>query len=112
MYIKINNILNKYGVAEYKGIDLNKVIPMSQRYNFESNECVLEYSGIKIKHEELKEITEEEYNNFKTGETIKVEEKERIEKTVQELQKQIQELQQSNAELMNLISMQSMTPTK
>lgn len=66
--LKISNLLDSYGTADYKGIDLNKIIPGSQLYPQDgSNTAYLKYNSNTLPSDaDLTEITEDEYNQIKT----------------------------------------------
>ena len=110
MYIyKINNVMNKFGKLDYKGIDLKK--NYGQLYPLDltkDNWCIVcndEY----YEHEDLELITEEEYNAIK--QQIK-EEYENLSKTKEKITEQeIQTLKQSITELTAIVSMLT-TPTE
>ncbi|ACO86014.1 hypothetical protein [Clostridium botulinum] len=66
MFLKIINFIDKYGTADYKGINLDFVIPNTQIYNFEQNLCYLETDENIIKDkDDIFIITEEEYIKYK-----------------------------------------------
>jgi len=61
MYIKINNLIQKNGVADYKGLDLNLIIPGTQIYPATENTAYFYYNGEKNENADVLGITESEY---------------------------------------------------
>ncbi|WP_010305427.1 hypothetical protein [Kurthia senegalensis] len=87
MYIKIINLLARDGVANYKTLDINKI--EQPFYDFKANECYLQYNESFASHEDLIEITEQEY----------LEAKEEQQKDVVSLEDKVKQLQQENEAL-------------
>lgn len=66
-YYKVNNLKNNLGDIDYKGLDIKKNLPGSQIYPLDLqkyNYCILANSE-DITHEDLIELTEEEYLQLK-----------------------------------------------
>ncbi|WP_339816769.1 hypothetical protein MKZ15_15345 [Paenibacillus sp. FSL R7-0216] len=64
MFVKINNLVNSMGQADYKGLDISKNIPGSQAYALENgdNYCVLETTQETTpEHLDLIILTDEDY---------------------------------------------------
>lgn len=59
--VKINNITGENGQADYKGLDLSKIIAGSQIYPHDRNVAFLQYKGSLIDHEDVQVISEEQY---------------------------------------------------
>lgn len=59
MFIKVINLIQENGNADYKTLQIGKII--QPFYNFDKNECYLQYDEAFTPHEDLIEITEEQY---------------------------------------------------
>lgn len=59
MFIKVSKVIQPNGNADYKTLEIVKI--EQPIYNFEANECYLQYNDTFTTHEELIEITEEQY---------------------------------------------------
>lgn len=66
-YIKISNLINTQGVADYKGLDLTKIITGSQIYPDNENVAYFKYDGEPIEHPDITVIDETTYNNVKNS---------------------------------------------
>jgi formaldehyde-activating enzyme involved in methanogenesis len=67
-FYKINNLINQKGNADYKGIDISKIMPGTQVYPQDyktNNSCLIASTEVKQTNGDLVQITEEEYNTFK-----------------------------------------------
>lgn len=64
-YIKISNLINTQGVADYKGLDLTKIITGSQIYPDNENVAYIIYEGEIPSHQDLVEISQSEYEEIK-----------------------------------------------
>lgn len=58
MYIKIRNLIQENGNADYKGLDINKI--KNPFYDFENNLAYVEYNEEYSTNNDLLEITEEQ----------------------------------------------------
>lgn len=66
-YVKINNILGIGGGAvDYKGLDVNKFIAGSQRYDINNNYCIVLTSEDFSEVTDVKVIIKENYEALKT----------------------------------------------
>lgn len=62
-YLKINNLTNKFGQPDYKGLNLDLFINGSHAYKVDHTICVLATEEESIPtHVDLIELTEEEYD--------------------------------------------------
>lgn len=69
IYYLINNLV-KNGQCDYKGLDLSQIIGGTQVYPYEQlkdNRCLLASNEDFNSHEDLIQITEDEYLKLKTG---------------------------------------------
>ncbi|MBG9655008.1 hypothetical protein [Cytobacillus firmus] len=65
-FIKIYNLINEQGVANYKGLDLAKIIAGTQLYPSSVNVAYIGYVDDEIpQHEDLQIVTEDEYLQIK-----------------------------------------------
>lgn len=60
MYIKISNLMNTDGKADYKGLDLNLIVAGSQIYP-NDNTAYLKYNGTAATDNDITELTESDY---------------------------------------------------
>lgn len=68
MYVKISNLISKKNNLEsydYKGIDINKIFPCSQRYFTEENYCILEVENEDLSSPDIHVMTQDEYLTLK-----------------------------------------------
>lgn len=65
-YIKVINLFNLGGTADYKGLDLQKIVPGTQLYPVNENYCIVGYNGDIPNHADLTVVTEEEWLNLRT----------------------------------------------
>lgn len=64
--VKISNLIQSDGRADYKGLDCDKIIAGSQLYPMNENVAYVCYEDDEIpQHEDLQIITEEEYLQIK-----------------------------------------------
>lgn len=94
MYYKIKNLIQPNGNADYKGLNVNLFIPGKQVYDLQSNECAVETTEELFEHEDVQQITIEEYFAFKD----RAEDKEQS-----NLYDEVQILKAENAELREYI---------
>lgn len=66
MLVCVTNLIGNGGAADYKGLDINLIVPGSPIYLFDDNLAFFEYSGNIINHPDLQVITVEEYNTAKS----------------------------------------------
>jgi hypothetical protein len=65
-YFKIVNLLNIFGQADYKGLDIEKFIAGSQMYKSDFSECAIATNEETIPvHPELTEISEADYITYR-----------------------------------------------
>lgn len=67
-FVKISNLIQMNGIADYKGLDIDKFVPGMQLYpNLrENNICMVVTLEENIPtYKDIKIVTEEEYNLFK-----------------------------------------------
>jgi len=82
--IKIYNLIDAHGVADYKGLDLTKIIAGTQLYPINENVAYVGYEDDEIpQHEDLQIITEEEYLQIKNE--IEVNKPKTLEEELEEL---------------------------
>lgn len=60
IYIKVNNVFVN-NQADYKGLDIDKIVGGTQIYPPNENYCVFQYDGYIVAHNDLQEISESEY---------------------------------------------------
>ena len=66
-FIKVMNLFNNQGKADYKGLDLSKIIAGTQLYPIDENVAYVGYEDDEIpQHKDLQIITEEEYLQIKS----------------------------------------------
>ena len=63
--IKVNNLFNNTGLADYKGLDLEKIVAGTQLYPYNDNFCALYYMGELPEHSDLEELSQEDYELIK-----------------------------------------------
>ncbi|AEH46799.1 hypothetical protein [Parageobacillus thermoglucosidasius] len=59
--VKVSNLIQPNGTTDYKGLDLEKIVPGSQLYP-DDNTAYFFYTGNVVEHVDVTVITEEEYN--------------------------------------------------
>jgi hypothetical protein len=59
--VKVSNLVQPNGTADYKGLDLDKIVPGSQLYPDNENTVYFFYTGDVVEHADVMVITEEEY---------------------------------------------------
>ena len=64
MYIKISNLIQLTGAADYKSLDINKI--NNPVYDLENNIAYVEYTETYTPHSDLIDVTQIDYNNAKT----------------------------------------------
>lgn len=64
--IKVINFQNEDGTANYKGLDINQFVGMSQKYDFEKNYCVIKTNEEvdANDYDDLVELNEIEYQKI------------------------------------------------
>jgi hypothetical protein len=72
MYIKISNLIDLKGIADYKGLDLDMIHSGTQLYPEGTNEAYFYYNGDMLTHEDIVEIDEATYNGVKQNEINKI----------------------------------------
>ena len=66
-FVKVMNLFDNQGTANYKGLDLSKIIAGTQLYPINKNVAYVGYEDDEIpQHEDLQIITEEEYLQIKS----------------------------------------------
>lgn len=67
MYLKVNNLIQLGGNADYKGLDINLIVGGTQLYFLDNgkNEAYFMYKGDAVDHFDLEVITEEQYQAAK-----------------------------------------------
>lgn len=65
MYFKILNLLKENGNADYKTLDILKIVIGSQVYDNSNNIAYIEYNESYSPHSDLVEITQSDYDNAK-----------------------------------------------
>lgn len=63
IYIKVDNLIQLNGNADYKGLDIDGILAGTQIYLLENgkNEAYFTYNGDIVGHDDIQQITEEEY---------------------------------------------------
>lgn len=67
MFIKINNLLTVDGNADYKGLDIQKIVPGSQLYPVGENYCMVEYDGEVLEHQDILKVSKSEHDALKVS---------------------------------------------
>ena len=65
MYLKIINLMNVHGQCDYKSLDILKIVSGSAFYSADNTTCVLEYNDEFSPHDEVIEISNEEYESYR-----------------------------------------------
>lgn len=95
-FVKVMNLFDNQGKADYKGLDLSKIIAGTQLYPINENVAYVGYEDDEIpQHEDLQIITEEEYLQIKNE--IEVNKPKTLE---EELQERINLMQQALDDLL------------
>ena len=65
-FVKVMNLFDNQGTANYKGLDLSKIIAGTQLYPINENVAYVGYEDYELpQHEDLLVITEDEYLQIK-----------------------------------------------
>lgn len=95
-YIKIVNLIDNGGIADYKGLDINMIVPGSQEYTQNHAQCILATKQAIVKsHIDITELTEVEYQAEKKFFLDGLPKS----KSVEDMSADIELLQAENAEL-------------
>lgn len=62
MFIKINQLIDSQGRADYKGLDINHIVAGTQVYPPDENVAYFEYDGASVTHPDIKVLTSDEYH--------------------------------------------------
>lgn len=85
---KVLNLFDLQGHAQYKGLDLSKIVAGSQIYPIDENVAYLKYVGEDVIDDDLELLTDDEYNAIKEKEDSS-----RPKSPIEELTLQNEELQ-------------------
>jgi len=98
----IKNLLDTFGNADYKGLNIEQFVRGSQVCSYDLTECVIAtYEDFQGQHEDLIELTEDEYKA--EVKRIKSEYPPSPEEQEKELQTRLQEAEQAVLELSTII---------
>lgn len=65
IYVKVSNLFTSRGNADYKGLDLDKIVPNTQLYPEGENYCIVGYDGDLPANADLAEVTETDHTALK-----------------------------------------------
>lgn len=102
MFIKINNLIQSTGMADYKTLDTNAIIMGSQIYPLNENVAYVEYNEPFAPHDDLMEVTKEEIDSAR--EALKINQSSTIEERLAVQEQRIQEQEQAIMELTAIIA--------
>ena len=92
VYVKVTNLFNgkMFGEVDYKGLDIQRIIPGTQLNMPEDDVICFEYDGEVPEHVDLQVLTEEEYEQQKQIFSQKLNEK--VNHPLEQMQAQIDQL--------------------
>lgn len=64
IYVKVSNVFTSQGNADYKGLDLDKIVPGTQLYPQGANYCIVGYEGDLPMNTDLVEVTETDHTTL------------------------------------------------
>ncbi len=102
MYIKISNLIQSDGNADYKTLNLDFIVPGSQIYPTNENVAYVEYNKTFEVHDELSEVTKEEF--YAVRESLNTHQELTFDERLAIQGQRIQEQEQAIMELTALIS--------
>lgn len=100
-YVQVDNVKQASGFFDYKGLDLNLIVPGTQHYPQASNSAFFGYEGVIPEHPDLHSITEEHYETVKADE-LKPEPS--VYEQLDELKKKYVVLEQAQADLLSTLA--------
>ena len=93
-YLKITNLIQEDGAADYKGLDLKQIKPGTQIYPEYENTAYLGYKGDPVEHTDITPLSETEYHEVITTYNEYLETVPSPENDLKELHLELEELRQ------------------
>lgn len=103
MYLKILNLIQQNGSADYKGLELASIVSGTQLYPSDENTAYLKYEGKVIKHSDIQVLTDGEYQNIFQKEKSKPQPKTEVDVIKEENERLRQQLANTNADFQALM---------